>query len=83
MTDNQYVFSFLQQRICLFPEELSGPGEQIVQVFAAVGLGDILFRVKEKLVELGVSALCDDPTALPRPPNSVDDLLSKKILPTP
>lgn len=38
--------------------------------------------VKEKLVELGVSALCDDPTALPRPPNSVDDLLSKKILST-
>lgn len=36
--------------------------------------------VKDKMVELGVSALCDDPTALPRPPNSVDDLLYKKIL---
>ena len=38
--------------------------------------------VKDKMVELGVSALCDDPTALPRPPNSVDDLLCNKILPS-
>ena len=50
---------------------------------AAEGYEALLSWVKEKLVELGVSALCDDPTALPRPPNSVDDLLSKKILPTP
>ena len=48
---------------------------------AAEGYEALLSWVKEKLVELGVSALCDDPTALPRPPNSVDDLLSKKILP--
>ena len=50
---------------------------------AAEGFDALSRWVKEKLVELGVSALCDDPTALPRPPNSVDDLLSKKILPTP
>ena len=48
---------------------------------AAEGYEALLSWVKEKLVELGVSALCDDPTALPRPPNSVDDLLSKKIFP--
>ena len=50
---------------------------------AAEGYDALLKWTKEKLVELGVSALCDDPTALPRPPNSVDDLLSKKILSTP
>ena len=50
---------------------------------AAEGFDELSCWVKEKLIELGVSALCDDPTALPRPPNSVDDLLSKKILPTP
>lgn len=48
---------------------------------AAEGYDALFSWVKGKLVELGVSALCDDPTALPRPPNSVDDLLSKKILP--
>lgn len=49
---------------------------------AAEGYDALLKWTKEKFVELGVSALCDDPTALPRPPNSVDDLLLKKILPT-
>ena len=48
---------------------------------AAEGYEALSRWVKEKLVELGISALCDDPTALPHPPNSVDDLLSKKILP--
>lgn len=48
---------------------------------AAEGYDALFNWVKEKLVELGVSALRDDPTALPRPPNSVDDLLCKKILP--
>ena len=48
---------------------------------AAEGFEALRSWVKDKMVELGVSALCDDPTALPRPPNSVDDLLSKKILP--
>ena len=47
---------------------------------AAEGFEALRSWVKDKMVELGVSALCDDPTALPRPPNSVDDLLSKKIL---
>ena len=37
--------------------------------------------VKDKMAELGVSALCDDPTVLLRPPNSVDDLLFNKIFP--
>ena len=50
---------------------------------AAEGFEALSRWVKDKMVELGVSALCDDPTALPRPPNSVDDLLSKKILPSP
>ena len=49
---------------------------------AAEGFDALRSWVKDKMVELGVSALCDDPTALPRPPNSVDDLLSKKILMT-
>lgn len=48
---------------------------------AAEGFEALRSWVKDKMVELGVSALCDDPTALPRPPNSVDDLLYKKILP--
>ena len=48
---------------------------------AAEGFDALRNWVKDKMVELGVSALCDDPTALPRPPNSVDDLLSNKILP--
>ena len=48
---------------------------------AAEGYDALFSWVKDKLVELGVSALCDDPTALPRPPNSIDDLLVKKILP--
>lgn len=48
---------------------------------AAEGFEALRSWVKDKMVELGVSALCDDPTALPRPPNSVDDLLVKKILP--
>ena len=48
---------------------------------AAEGFDALRNWVKDKMVELGISALCDDPTALPRPPNSVDDLLSKKILP--
>ena len=47
---------------------------------AAEGFEALRSWVKDKMVELGVSALCDDPTALPRPPNSVDDLLSKKML---
>ena len=46
---------------------------------AAEGFEALTSWVKDKFVELGISALCDDPTALPRPPNSVDDLLSKKI----
>ena len=46
---------------------------------AAEGFEALTSWVKEKFIELGISALCDDPTALPRPPNSVDDLLSKKI----
>ena len=46
---------------------------------AAEGFEALRSWVKDKMVELGVSALCDDPTALPRPPNSVDDLLSKNI----
>lgn len=49
---------------------------------AAEGFDALRSWVKDKMVELGVSALCDDPTALPRPPNSVDDLLSNKILPS-
>lgn len=49
---------------------------------AAEGFEALSSWVKDKMVELGVSALCNDPTALPRPPNSVDDLLSKKILPS-
>ncbi|MBR0289472.1 MAG: hypothetical protein IJQ82_10875, partial [Selenomonadaceae bacterium] len=49
---------------------------------AAEGFEALLSWVKDKMVELGISALCDDPTALPRPPNSIDDLLSKKLLPT-
>ena len=49
---------------------------------AAEGYDALFNWVKDKLVELGVSALFDDPTALPRPPDSIDDLLSKKILPT-
>ena len=48
---------------------------------AAEGFEALFSWVKDKMVELGVSALCDDPTALPRPPNSIDDLLCKKILP--
>ena len=47
---------------------------------AAEGFEALRSWVKDKMIELGVSALCDDPTALPRPPNSVDDLLLKKIL---
>lgn len=50
---------------------------------AAEGFDALLNWVKEKLVELGLSALCDDLTALPRPPNSIDDLLTlltKKML---
>lgn len=50
---------------------------------AVEGFESLRSWVKDKMVELGVSALCDDPTALPRPPNSIDDLLYKKILPTP
>ena len=46
---------------------------------AAEGFEALTSWIKDKFVELGISALCDDPTALPRPPNSVDDLLSKKI----
>ena len=46
---------------------------------AAEGFEALSSWVKDKLGELGVSALCDDPTNLPRPPNSVDDLLAKKI----
>ena len=49
---------------------------------AAEGFEPLVSWMREKFVELGVSALCDDPTALPRPPNSVDDLLAKKILPS-
>ena len=48
---------------------------------AAEGFESLRNWVKDKMVELGVSALCDDPTALPRPPNSIDDLLYKKIFP--
>lgn len=48
---------------------------------ATEGFEALTSWIKDKFVELGISALCDDPTALPRPPNSVDDLLSKKILP--
>ena len=47
---------------------------------AAEGYDALLKWVREKFVELGISALCEDPTALPRPLNSVDDLLSKKVL---
>lgn len=50
---------------------------------AAEGFDALFNWVKEKLVELGVSALCDDPTALPRPPNSIEDLLPKKIIISP
>lgn len=49
---------------------------------AAEGFDALRSWVRDKMVELGVSALCDDPTALPRPPNSVDDLLCNKILPS-
>lgn len=33
----------------------------------------LLYTEVNKFVEPSISALCDDPTALPRPPNSVDD----------
>ena len=59
-------------RNCLIPQ---------LKAKAAEGFESLFNWVKDKMVELGVSALCDDPTALPRPPNSIDDLLSKKILP--
>lgn len=46
---------------------------------ATEGYEVLVTWVKDKLDELGVSSLLDDPAVLPRPPDSVDDLLSKKI----
>lgn len=47
---------------------------------AAEGYDALLKWVKDKLVEMGVSALCDDPTSLPRVPDSVEELLVKRML---
>ena len=46
---------------------------------AAEGYESLVTWVENKLVELGASALYNNPTALPRPPNSVDNLFAKKI----
>lgn len=46
---------------------------------AAEGYDALLSWVREKFVEFGLSELLDDVSALPRAPNTVEDLLVRKI----